>query len=87
MEQAGQPAHVGLVQRGVHFVQHTEGTGLELEDTHEQRERSQSLFTTRQKQNILQLLARRRGDDFQSTLCLVLNIGEAQECLPALKQP
>ena len=87
VEQIGEAADVGLVQRRVHFVEGAEGAGLELEDAHQQGQRGQRLFAAREQQHILQLLARRRGDDLQAALGLVLHVGEAQEGLPALEEP
>ena len=43
-QQVGEAAHVGFVQRRVHFVEHAERARPELEDAHQQRQRRQRLL-------------------------------------------
>ena len=87
MQQVGEAADVGFVQRRVHFVERAEGAGLELEDGHQQGQRGQGLFAAGEQQHILQLLAGRRGHDVQAALSLILHVREAQEGLTALEEP
>ena len=41
VQQVGEAADVGFVQRRIHFVQRAERARLELEDAHQQRQRGQ----------------------------------------------
>ena len=75
-DQLGEAAHVGLVERSVDLVEDAEGRGLELEDADQQRERGERLFAAREQKDVLQLLARRRGDDVDAALGGVLRVGE-----------
>ena len=72
LQHVGEPADVGFVERRVDFVEHAEGAGLVLEDADQQRERGERLFAAGEQQHVLQLLARRRGDDVDAALGVVL---------------
>ena len=67
-QHVGESADVGFVQRRVDFVQHAERAGLVLEDADQQRQRSEGLFAAGEQQHVLQLLARRRGNDVDAAL-------------------
>ena len=86
MDEFGEAAHVGLVERSVDLVQDAERRGLELEDADQQRERGQRLFSAREQQDVLQLLARRRSDDVDAALVRILRVGELHEGLAAAKE-
>ena len=58
-DEAGEAADVGFIQRGIDLVEHTEGCGLELKRADQQRQGGEGLFSTREQQDVLQLLARR----------------------------
>ncbi len=79
-------ADVGLVERGVDFVEDAEGRGLELEDSDEQREGGEGLFSAGEQEDVLELLARRRGDDLDAGLVGVFGVGEAHEGLAAAEE-
>ena len=55
--------HVGVIQRRIYLIQHTERRRVELEDREHQRNGRQRLFTTRQQVNGAVLLARRARHD------------------------
>ena len=84
--QLGEAADVGLVERSIDFVEDAEGRGLELEDSDQQRQRGESLFSAGEQQDVLQLLARRRGDDVDAALVGVLRVGELHEGLAAAEE-
>ena len=85
-DELGEAADVGLVERGVDFVEDAEGCGLELEDADEQRERGEGLFSAGEQEDVLQLLARGRGDDVDAGLGGVLFVGEPHEGLAAAEE-
>ena len=86
MDQPRKPAHVGLVQRRIHLVQHAERTRLELKDPHQQAHRCQRLFSTAQQKHVLHLLARRRRNQVNAAFRGVRFIGQIHRCLPAAEQ-
>ena len=59
MDELGEAAYVGLVERSVDFVEDAEGRGLELEDSDQKREGGEGLFSSGEQEDVLQLLARR----------------------------
>ena len=67
-DEAGEAADVGLVERGVDFVEDAEGRGLELEDADEERERGEGFFSAGEEEDVLELFAGRRGDDVDAGL-------------------
>src|ERR1700722_183956 len=86
VQQICQATHVGLVKRSIDFVEHAEGAGLELEDSHQQSQSSERFFSARKQQHILQFLTRWRSHNFKSALGLILNVGKAQEGLSTLEE-
>src|ERR1700730_9752277 len=56
VDQFGEAAYVGLVERGVDFVENAEGGRLELEDTDKKRECGEGLFSSGEQEDVLQLL-------------------------------
>ncbi len=85
-DELGEAADVGLVERGVDFVEHAEGRGLELEDADQQRERGEGLLSAREQEDVLQLLARGRGDEVDAGLVAVLGVGELHVGLAAAEE-
>ena len=86
MDELGEAAHVGLVERSVDFVEDAERCGLELEDADQQRECGEGLFAAGEQQDVLQLLAGRRGHDVDAALVGVLGVGELHEGLAAAEE-
>ena len=65
-DHAGKSIDVRFVQRSIDFVENAKRTGLETEQSNEQRQCRKRLLSAGQQQNILQFLARRLSDDFDS---------------------
>src|SRR5690625_6184859 len=56
--EAGVTAHVGIVERGVHLIQHTKWRRIEAENRKHQGNRRECLFTPRQQLDGAVTLAR-----------------------------
>ena len=66
LQNVDKPADVSLVERRVDFVQHTKGTGPELENGHQQRHRRECFFTSAQQRIAKRRFPRWRCDDFNA---------------------
>ena len=62
------------------------GAGWILEDADQQRERGEGLLSAREQEDVLQLLARRRGDEVDAGLVAVLGVGELHVGLAAAEE-
>ena len=85
-DQFGEAADVGFVERRVDFVEDAERARLILEDADQQGQRGQRLLAAGEQQHVLQLLARRRGDDVDAAFGAVFFVGEAHEGVSAAEQ-
>ena len=79
LDQFGEAADVGLVERRVDFVEDAERAGRVLENADQQGQRSERLFAAGEQQHALQALARRRSHDVDAALGAVLFVGELHE--------
>src|SRR5262245_3850291 len=62
----GKAVDVGLIQRGVDFIENAEGAGLETKHCDQQRKGSERFLAAGQQKDILKLLTGRLGNDFDS---------------------
>jgi hypothetical protein len=85
-QQIREALHVRLVERGVHLVQHTERGWIDLEQPEQQRDHGKCTLTPAQRQQPLQLLARRSGHDVDARAKQIIGIGKHQARLAAAEQ-
>src|SRR5215210_1776278 len=86
LEQAGEAAHVGIVERSVDFVHQTEGTGLGEIDAEKQRHRNEGPLTGGQQVNPLSPLAPGGGMNVDLALERVVRTGQPKLALAAPKE-
>ncbi len=65
-ENAHKAANIGVVERGIYFVENTEGTGFDEVNGKEQRDRCQRALATRKQGNALELFTARSGRDINT---------------------
>ncbi|CDN45251.1 hypothetical protein BN871_GX_00030 [Paenibacillus sp. P22] len=82
----GEARDIGLVERRLHLVEHAEGNGLDLEDGEQQGDRGQRPLAAGEQLQVLQLLARRLGDDVDAGLEHPFGIDEHQIGAPSSEQ-
>ena len=85
-EKAAEAIDVGVIQRGVHLVQHADGGGAGEEDGKDEGGGGQRLFAARHQRELAKALARRRGVDFEAGVERVFTFSEAQLGLAAAEQ-
>ena len=81
-----EPAHVRLVERGIHLVQDAEGHGPHLEHGEQQGHRGERTLATREHRQRLAFLARRTRRDLDTGRSEVLRRGQRQGCVPSTEQ-
>ena len=86
VQKVAEPAHVGVVQGRVHFVQHADRGGVGEEHGEDQRHRGQRLLAPRQQRQGRQLLARGLAHDFQARVKRVVGFDHHQPRLAAAEQ-
>src|SRR3990172_8807233 len=67
-EETGKARYVGLVERGVHLIEHAEGARLDEERREEQGDRREGPLAAGEERNGLKLLASRLCDDLYAGL-------------------
>ena len=77
-ERVGEPADVGLVERGVDLVEHAEGNGPDLEHREQEGDRGQGPLAAGEHRERLGLLARRARRDLDAGRGQVLGIGQGE---------
>ena len=86
VEQPGEPADVGVIQRGVHLVHQAERAGLGEIDAEEERHRHQRALAGREQVDALGALAPGRRVDVDLALERVVRIGQSELALAAAEQ-
>ena len=77
LQKPGQTQDIGLIERGIDFVEHAEGAGLVAEDRHQKGKGCQGFLAAREQENVLELFAGRRGDDLDARFAGIVFVGEA----------
>jgi len=87
LDQFGEAANVGFVERGVDFVEDAERAGRVLEDANQQRPARLSAFSPPgEQEHALQALARRGGYDVDAALGAVFFVGQLHEGVASAEQ-
>ena len=66
VEQVAEAFDIGIVERRIDFVEHTDRRRVGQEQSEDQRDCGQRLFAARQQGQRLQLLARRLGENLEA---------------------
>ena len=77
-QQIREALNVGFVQRRVDLIEHAERRRVDLQQAEQQRDDGERAFTTAQRQQPLQLLARRPGHDVDAAPQQIVGLGEHQ---------
>ena len=85
-QQVGEAFDVRAVERGVHFVQHAEGAGLDVEEGEQQGGGGQGAFAAGQQGQVLALLAGRLDEDVDAGFQNVVGVGQDEFGLAAAEQ-
>jgi hypothetical protein len=65
-EQGAEAVDIGVIERGVDFVEHADRGGVAAEDGEDQRQRGEGLFAAGEQREGGEFLARRLGVDFEA---------------------
>ena len=85
-EHRAESVDVGVIQRGVDLVQHADRCRIRQKHCEQQRQCRQRLLPTRKQCQVLQFLARRRGQNFKSGIQRVFGVGQFQMGMTATEQ-
>src|SRR4030067_1448352 len=83
LDQIEEAIDVGVIQRSIHFVEETEGSGFDHEETEDESDGHQGLLPTGAKVNIHEPLPRRLGHDVDSRGRGVLLVEHDEAGLPS----
>jgi len=86
VEQVAEAIDIGIVERGIDFVEHADRRGIGQEQGEDQRDRGQRLFAARKQGQRLQPLARRLGEDLQPGFQRVVAVDQREVRLPPFEQ-